>query len=329
MPVFGQYETESEPFEINEQTGYVTRVYRARKSGRGSWVAIKSFRGTWPSRGDSDAQELAPDLELRFHEAITLLQRAYAGSKGGIAPVHAHGRSLEEGIWYATDYCERGSLKRLVERRFNPDDAALRNIVGHIVAGCLALRRAIGRSHGNLKLANVLVGGASAPLRRAPLYLTDPYPASPIQMAGLSSGDRSEVESLLADVAETQDLHNLGEVILQLVEGRVYRDRSDYNYPVAPSDRWARLGKSADDWRTLCNDLLDPHRQSGQITLDQLAQRFAPAPLAQRMPQLALSAAAGLALLLGVGWWLIASNSPNDSGTSSEGQNQSPKPNRT
>jgi hypothetical protein len=321
MPVFGEYESDSEPFEVNEESGYVTRVYRARKSGRGPAVAIKSFRAIWAARGSVDVQELAPDFELHFHEAITLLQRAYAGPQGGIAPVHAHGRSVEAGTWYATDYCERGSLKRLVERRFNPDDAALRNIVGQVVAGCLAMRQVIGRSHGNLKLANILVGGAAAPLRRAPLYLTDPYPASPSQIAGLSGGDRSEVGSLLADVAETQDLHGLGEVILQLVEGRVYSRRSDYNYPIAPSDRWARLGKTADDWRALCNQLLDPHRKPGQITLDQLAQRFPPKQLTHRTTQLALRVAAGFVVLLGVGWGLIAFNSPDGGGTSDEGPN--------
>ena len=93
------------------------------------------------------------------------------------------------------------------------DSAALQQVVHSIVGVCLALKRARGYSHGNLKPANVLlVGEKKRPLRRTPLHLADAYPASPLQLARLARDDRRVVDELLSKVMEVQDLRGVGRI---------------------------------------------------------------------------------------------------------------------
>ncbi len=206
-----------------------------------------------------------------------------------------------DGVWYITDYYPRGSLQALVGRRAKVDDAALKQIVRFIVAGCLALKRSRGFSHGNLKASNVFLVGKPQPLSKTPMALGDAYPASALQMARLDTQDRREVDELLHQVMEVQDLHSLGEIILQLVERRQIRSNYDYNYPIARSDFWDSLGKEGESWRQFCNQLLDPQLSLAGTNFESLAKKFPPPGTGNNLLVIT-SVVAGLCLLVGGGY---------------------------
>jgi tetratricopeptide (TPR) repeat protein len=159
----------------------------------------------------------------------------------------------------------------------------LEHVVYCVSTGCLALQRSTGRSHGNLKASNVLLVGKPQPLRKTPLYLVDPLPASLIHAPGLNPDERRTAEELIKEVAEVQDLHAIGLLILQLVERRLI-EREDYNYPIAPSPEWNNLGKNGELWRRWCNRLLSPQLSLTDVNLESLAKAFRPGPLDNKLP---------------------------------------------
>src|SRR4029077_16327451 len=161
--------------------------------------------------------------------------------------------------WYVTDFYPGRTLRTWITNRGNVDTEGLKQVVYSCVVGCLALKKSRGYSHGNLKSTNVFLVGSPKPLRKRPLHLGDPYPASASHLANLDADDRAAVTELLAQTAEVQDLRGIGELILQLVEGRVVANAFDYNYPIDRSRHWDNLGKDGETWRALCNQLLDPH----------------------------------------------------------------------
>lgn len=279
MPFFGEYETVGEPHAITPARDHVSTVWRARKSGalEGRVYGLKSIaaRRSRVEGAVTEEAQLGTDRGLEFIGAIKQVKQALSEGGRGLAPIHDFGTS-SEGVWFVTDFCERFSLKALVTRQAQVDDAALRHVVHSVVTGCLALGRACGRSHGNLKLSNVLRGGRSQPLRTTPLLLVDPMPVPSARISRLDRGDRQSVEQTMHNVFEAQDLKAIGELVLQLVEGRVIESGFDYNYPVAGSVAWERLGKAGERWRGLCNQLLDPQLSLERVNLAWLDQQFQP-----------------------------------------------------
>jgi len=89
---------------------------------------------------------------------------------------------------------------------------------------------------------------------------------------------------LLHQVAEVQDLHALGELILQLVEERLVSRADHYNYPVENSSAWERLGKDAARWREVCNRLLDPQLSLERVNLTTLQREFPLRALKSKTP---------------------------------------------
>src|SRR5439155_211896 len=68
-------------------------------------------------------------------------------------------------------------------------------------------------------------------------------------------------------------LKAIGELVLQLVEGRLVTNAYDYNYPIGPSRPWEMVGEQ---WRQLCNRLLDPQLSLDQVNLESLEREFRP-----------------------------------------------------
>jgi sporulation protein YlmC with PRC-barrel domain/serine/threonine protein kinase len=298
MPHFGEYET-VEQISISEEPRHVTTVWKALKSGPpdGRVYAIKCYAPR-PGRITTGQPEeaLQQDRALSFLEGIKQLKKAHQEG-AGVVPLHAFGLA-PEGAWYVTDYYQRGTLKEYIDRKGSVDSETLRHVVYSVVAACQALQRSRGRSHGNLKPSNVLLAGNPRPLRKTALHLTDPHPA-PLQLISLGADEGQTVPESLDKTLELQDLRTLGELILQLVEGRLLRNSYEYNYPVARSNKWDSLGKGAESWRELCNRLLDPNLSLEQESLDKLAGAFRPKSVKEKLPLIAGAAAAILAVMVG------------------------------
>ena len=312
MPSFGEFETVGEPYANTYFQNYITTVWRARKSGEASASALYAVKCIAPRRREVDRaghadDKLEADGGLEFIEVFKQIKKAQSEQGRGLAPILAFG-TAEAGAWYATDFCERSSLKALVNRQGQVDDAALRHVIYSVVTGCLALKRSCSRSHGNLKLSNVLRGGRNQVLRKTPLLLVDPMPVPSATISHLAGADRQNVGGMVHDVFEAQDLKAIGEMILQLVEGRIIESGFDYNYPVALSAAWSRLGKSGESWRDLCNQLLDPQLSIDRVNLNWLAEKVKPTSTGRNLGIVA-SVLLGLGLVAG-GVYLMRSRPP-------------------
>src|SRR2546423_3516264 len=270
MPTFGDYETVGEPVATRDERGHVSTIWQARRSGEsgGRWYAIKCYapRRRQPGEGSS-GEALDEDLGLEFLEGIKQLKKAHSEGGSCLASIHAFGIAAT-GAWYVTDFYPRNTLKAWVARRGSVDSAAVRHVVYSVATGCLALKRSRGYSHGNLKSGNVFLVGKPRPLRKTPLHLADPFPAAPLQLSRLEGDDRHEPGELHDKVIEASDLRALGELILELVEGRLIKSGDDYEYPIVPSLTWGRLGKDGTNWRVLWNRLLDPELSLDEVNLE-------------------------------------------------------------
>jgi hypothetical protein len=306
MPTFGEYETIGEALATTEERGHVTTVWRARKSAslKAGAYLIKCYAPRRQRLRQGQPEDaLQEDRALEFLAGIKDLKKAHSKGARCLAPIHDLGLA-PEGAWYATDFYERRTLQEFIVKHGTPDTAMLRHIVHSVVTGCLELRRsrAVAKySHGNLKPSNVLLAGKKQPLRKTPLHLTDPHP-SPLQLSTLEVDDQRAVGELLTEVVEVQDLRAIGELIFQLVEGRLLSRQGDYNYPVARSPRWDRLGKNGEFWRDLCNRLLDPNLSLAKENLEKLERAVRPSVVLAKLPTI-LMLAGGLGLLVG-GVWL-------------------------
>ncbi len=307
MPTFGEFETLGEPLAVTEERGDVSTVWQARRTGGHDKqpYAVKCYTPR-PSQ-ESPAGGQAPldrHRGLEFLEGVKQIRQALSAGGRGLAPIHDLGIS-ELGAWFVTDFYPRNNLKAWIMRRGGVDSAALRHVVQSVVAGCLALKRSRGYSHGNLKPSNIFLGGQPRPLRKTPLQLTDAFPAAPLQLAALDSTDQTEVGELLHKVMEAQDLRTIGELILQLVEGRLFSRSDDYNYPVARSPVWEILGKDTDYWLGLCNKLVNPQLSLDQVNLESLEREFRPSQTGLKAA-MAAGVIAGICLIAGGGYLAVS-----------------------
>ena len=306
MPIFGEYET-VEQISITEEPRHVTTVWMARKSGPpdGRSYAVKCYAPR-PGRVATGQPEdaLQQDQSLTFLEGIKQLKRARTGGASCLALVHAFGFA-PEGAWYVTDYYERGTLKEYIDLQGWVDSEALRQVVYSVTTGCLAMKQlGGGKTHGNLKPSNMLLAGKPCPLRKTPLHLTDPYPA-PRQLAALDTADRRTGGDMPDTAMEIQDLRAIGELILQLVEGRLLRNVYEYNYPVVHSDKWEKLGKAGESWRGLCNRLLDPRLSLEKESLEELERACRPKVAAAKL-LVVMAALGGIFLIVVAAYFAVS-----------------------
>jgi hypothetical protein len=287
MPTFGDYESYGEAVSITDDGGRILTVWQAKKNGGANerLFAIKCFtvqaRSSHPEPDSADAP-LESDPRLEFIETVKLLKKARSEGGRCLAPIHDFGIN-DEGGWYATDYYKR-TLKTWIALRGVVDDAALRHVVSSIVAGCRSVKKSCGRSHGAVKVGNIFLSGKPQTFRKTPLELIDLRPASLVHGFQPGSMGAPVANGEISQTTEIHDLHAIGLVILQLVEGRLVRNENDYNYPIQSSPYWNKLGKDADHWRDLCNKLLDPNLTLEDASLDSLAKDFRPSQGAGKLP---------------------------------------------
>jgi len=296
MPTFGEFETEDEPLASVEEGTQITTVWKARRSGGrdARRYVIKCYAPRRRAAPETRADDtLDRDRGLEFLDSIKQLKKIQGQARHCLSPIHELGIN-ELGAWYATDYYAGHDLKFHIEHRGSVSSAALRHIVHNVVTGCLALKRLRGYSHGNLKASNVFLASLR-PLRRAPLLLTDVYPASPAQVASLETEDRQNMGRMI----EAHDLLEIGRLVLQLIEGRLLARTDDHRLWDLDEERWSQLGKERDYWRGWYQKLvsMDLHALA-TVNLEALEREFRPNPVAERMPL--ILAVAGGACVAGV-----------------------------
>ncbi len=277
--------------EIESSTG--ATVYQARKEGdpKGEY-ALKLFSPERSAReqspGDLSALEpLFQDLTAAFVSSVNLQKKA-AESSPLFAPILAGGVD-ERGAWYATGYYP-ATVKRLLELFAALDLPDLFHVLHSVTKAALHLKRTAGRSHGNLKPSNVLIGAGK--LRATAVVVADPLP-----------GDATEARRY-----EQADLRAIGELLCQLV----FRRAIDFTKGMVDVEagQWTRIfGKQAATWQQLCARLLEARTSSDGFTLERLeAELFALKP--KRPLALTLAPyAGGVALLAALAAFLLFSKS--------------------
>ncbi|MBN2131072.1 MAG: SUMF1/EgtB/PvdO family nonheme iron enzyme [Sedimentisphaerales bacterium] len=243
MATFGRFETIREIHRM----GYVV-VYSARTSeSTAEKYAVKVFQ---PPALLLEGERAKTEIDL-FLKSAAVQQKVAAGGGTHWAPIHEDG-STAEGAFYVTDRHEH-SLQRLIDLRLKLNSADLSVVVGAVVDGLLELKRSCGRPHGDLKAANVLIGG-TGDISERNVVLCDPLPD----------------EYVDTSVHWDTDLLAVAEFIYELVVHRPSPSLDGWQAP--DSKEWRRLGKQATAWRHLCNRLLMAAAAPGTVTLEMVAE---------------------------------------------------------
>ena len=234
-------------YELVEEIGrsQTAVVHKARKDQR--LYAIKIFRLLASVEDEPESlpgpAELGRDFRLPFLRAAKDQKKAAQEGERRCAPIHEAGYTEDgQGAWYATDFYQRGSLKRLVRPDTKLRAADLRAVVNSVARALLDLKCLTGRSHGNLKPSNILRGGRSG----------DRWPRTPLFLTDLLDGTEAE-----ADAFERADLRALALLIYQLVTLREADDLDNIGKQDETSEGWDRLGKQGPFWRHIFNRLRD------------------------------------------------------------------------
>jgi hypothetical protein len=241
MPRFGQYETD----RLLYRTGF-NAIYLCQPDGKGSRRRIVK---TCQPSVRAPAEEFAAAPGDPFLDSAGVQQQVARAEARYWAPVYESGVS-PEGVFYVTDYYDV-SAQQLIDGRVNLGAIGLGRMVESVARGLLALKRACGRPHGNLKFTNILIArrGALAPER---IVLSDPCPSSQLDV----------------DTHARMDLQQLGTLIHQLVMHRNPPVVAGYQAPDSPE--WQRLGRQANAWRGLCNRLLTMDAGTEPMPLEEL-----------------------------------------------------------
>ncbi|HIJ71898.1 MAG TPA: SUMF1/EgtB/PvdO family nonheme iron enzyme [Planctomycetes bacterium] len=244
MPGFGSYETVSEL----HQKGFVV-VYRARPAAGGKDdFAVKVFE---PITLLAGAEQAKSESELFLSSAGTQ-QSVQTGGGVHWAPIHQCD-STDGGAFYVTDYYAR-SLQQLIDGRARPSAGVLHKIIESVALGLAELKKTCNRSHGNLKAANVLIGGQGKPADLN-IALCDPLP-----------------DELVKKYHWTDDLRAVGEMIYQLIMHR--STPTAHGWKVSQTDEWKTLGRTAKNWIELCNRLLSAPDRPEAITIEGLLEEL-------------------------------------------------------
>lgn len=241
MASYGGYETVRELYRSG-----LASSFSARKAGdTADRYAVKLYQ---PFLADAMAERLAREIDCFLDGARAQQKVASSGAENWV-PVRETG-TVEGGAYCVSDYHGR-SLQQLITGRVKLSGAKLYQLVRAIVQGLAELKKACNRPHGNLKPSNVLLTGSGKISKAHPL-LTDPVGAG-------------RLDEQMGDVV---DFHALGEIIYQLVLHRTGKAMSGWPAPQSPE--WERLGKKGEQWRQLCNRLLNPNLAPGLLTIDDL-----------------------------------------------------------
>lgn len=267
MERFGQFEVVREIPRLETSVVYTYIVCHTDSASKEEFVVRHHLRTEDPAETDALFQR----RKEAFLAAARCQKQAADAGAASVAPIHEIGED-ERGAWYRADYYTRGTLKKLIFGRYDPDATDLYHLLHSTVRALLDFQRHCGRSHGALRPNNLLLGGTRGTrLRQASILLSDPLPGGPEQAAKF----------------EIADLHALGEIIFQLIRRREIG--AAVNWPIPQSDDWSCLGEQAGTWLELCNRLIDPSLSLttfNLVALQKELEKFRPKPsLLDRVPR--------------------------------------------
>jgi hypothetical protein len=268
MASYGGYETVRELYRSG-----LASSFSARKAGEtAERYAVKLYQ---PLVADAMADRLQAEIDC-FLDGARLQQKVASSGAQHWSGVREIG-PVEGGAFYVGDYHGR-SVQQLITGRVKLSGAGLYQLVRAIVQGLAELKKACNRPHGNLKPSNILLAGKGSISKARPL-LTDPAGAA-------------RLDAQLGDVV---DFHALGEIIYQLVLHRTGRAMGGWPAPEGPE--WNRLGKKGEQWRQLCNRLLNPNLAPNLLTFDDLLEDLQKLRQTEGVPWLIVGPAAAAVLL--------------------------------
>lgn len=272
MATYGNFETVGRIYSIGARS-----VYSARAEGKAKDEFVVKVVASEDVFGED------PKVVLRDFANRAKIQQRLSEAKAK-AWVHVHEVGQRDGeAYYVTDRAA-SSAQQLVAGRVRTEGADLHRVVSRVIEGLRELRATCQRAHGNIKPSNVLID-RTGDVASAEVLLTDP-----------AGGEQPN-----ASAAEHTDVRDLGELIHQLVLHTPFRAMG--GYPIEDSPNWARLGKFAQQWRALCNRMLDPAASPGTLTIESLAGEVdglkARARGGLKSPAVLIGAAAAVVLLAG------------------------------
>ncbi len=294
MALFGSFETIDEAF-----SGEAYTVYSARRSGDPAEYAIKLFIIRAEGVDAESAEVLGPllrDLENTCAERVSVQQKGAEASKN-VAPIFERGQD-DRGVWYATKFYPR-SANLLITRKVELNGAAIQHIVHSVVQGALDLKRACGRSHGEINPTSIQI--SKDELTEAEVVLSDPLPGAPSEALRY----------------EKADLRAIGELIYQLVMRQGTVDFQWILLPLESSPQWAATfgKKEGARWLELCSRLLDPNLSLERTNLESLAKELEPSGAGKGMVKIGAIAAA-VVVLAAIAFFLLKRPSHGPSTTS-------------
>ncbi len=189
---------------------------------------------------------------------------------------------VASGAYQITQRYER-SAQTLIDSRVNLLNTDLRNIMSGIIQGLIDLRKTAHRAHGNLKPPNVLLNN-TADLAAATVHLSDPAP-----------------DGFLTKNSFDKDLTDLGNMLYELVNLRPHAGGT-----VGRSDDWDELGPNGEDWRKLCNNLLDVQAPAESRDLEKILpqlQTWTAKPRKNRKPMMIAASIILFMIAGGFTWW--------------------------
>jgi formylglycine-generating enzyme required for sulfatase activity len=245
MARFGRFESVHEL----HRTG-VAVVYSGQEAvGNEEKFALKVFQPSPLILGE-DLLKSETDL---FLNSACIQQKVAASGAQHWAPIYECD-SIPDGTFYVTDKYDR-SLQQLMDGKLRISNPVLHAIVKSIGKGLIELKEECGRPHGNIKATNVLMTGTGE-ISQTRIVLSDP-----------SSDEQYNSEGHWED-----DLRAIARFIYELVTHRPTPAVDGWQVPDSPE--WAKLGKKADGWRSLCNLLLSASVRSETITIEKVIEEL-------------------------------------------------------
>ena len=268
MALYGGYETVRELYRSG-----LASSFSAHKAGEtAERYTVKLYQ---PFLADAMADRLQAEIDC-FLDGAALQQKVASSGAQNWSAIHEIG-AVEDGAFYVGDYHGR-SVQQLITGRVKLSGAGLYQLTHAIVQGLAELKKACNRPHGNLKPSNILLTGKGKISKARPL-LADPVGAA-------------KLDPQMGDVV---DFHALGEIIYQLVLHRTGKAMGGWPAPEGPE--WSRLGKKGEQWRQLCNRLLNPNLAPNVLTFDDLLEDLQKLRQTEGIPWLIVGPAAAAVLL--------------------------------
>ena len=273
MDVYGGYEA-TEELKLQGRTA----IYKARKAGTSEPDDLVIVSYSTYLHQDTEKEK----TKKNFLDAAQVQQQLAKKNSKYWMPILEMGKKRDF-VYYVSEF-HPFSLKDLIDRGLKVNSESLRHILQSIINGLQELQAFEQRPHGNLSIENIWLDGKGKASKMG------------IRISGLVSKADLTAEDKVSDFRE------LGEILYCLASRK--NTVSSTMRGVPKQEDWSFLGKRANEWKDLCNALLDPRgAYEGRPLADLLkdVNKFKP----KVTPPVIISASALLVILIVGGYWYM------------------------